>query len=256
MYQALNNLSISNELKLKTNFFLLLFQFAEEEIDVVSVSDKILPTNPSARDRRALQNKITSRMVKTNSTTISRRRISNGSSDDSAYASKNPSEIPSPTISSPTRHAISPPSTQASRKRSNASASASTPDAKRTKPSKSATSSPSNGRAAAAAAKARRQQPTGEVESVERRNLHNDMERQRRIGLKNLFDNLKERVSSLRAKQRAPKVNILREATILCNKLTQQSREHEQQMQRRTQLQQRLKTLREQLAARNSIVYQ
>lgn len=88
------------------------------------------------------------------------------------------------------------------------------------------------------------------METIEKRNLHNDMERQRRIGLKNLFENLKDKVPSLREKERAPKVNILREATLLCTKLTQEDREYEQQLKRRHRLQQRLKYLREQLAAR------
>lgn len=234
---------------------LSLSPFSEEEIDVVSVGDKILPTNPSARDRRALQNKITSRMAnKTfNGNVISRRRISDVSSDDSAYASKGPSEIPSPTISSPVRQMIG----NGSRKRASPSSMGGSFDAKRVKSAKSsALSTPSNGRVHGASTKVRRQ-PAAEMESVERRNLHNDMERQRRIGLKNLFDNLKERIPSLRSKQRAPKVNILREATLLCTKLTQQSREHEQQLQRRHQLQQRLKFLREQMAARSyNAVYQ
>lgn len=245
--------SKKNKPKLKYHFSFSHIYFTEEEIDVVSVGDKILPTNPSARDRRALQNKITSRMVKTsNGNVISRRRISNGSSDDSAYASKGPSEIPSPAISSPVRQVISHGS---SRKRAHQNSMGGSSDAKRSKAAKSQLSSPQNGRVQSNN-KAARRQPSAEMETMERRNLHNDMERQRRIGLKNLFDNLKDKIPALRSKQRAPKVNILREATILCTKLTQQNREYEQQFQRRHQLQQRLKFLREQMAARNSTVYQ
>lgn len=219
----------------------------------MSVGDKILPTNPSARDRRALQNKITSRMVnKTfNGNLLSRRRLSDASSDDSAYASKGPSEIPSPKISSPVRQLAG---GQGGRKRgSTASPGSATFEPKRSKSAKSsALSTPNNGRVHASGSGSKtRRQPSAEMESVERRNLHNDMERQRRIGLKNLFDNLKDRIPSLRSKQRAPKVNILREATLLCTKLTQQNREYEQQLQRKHQLQQRLKFLREQVAARN-----
>lgn len=51
------------------------------------------------------------------------------------------------------------------------------------------------------------------------------MERQRRIGLKNLFEELKRQIPNLRDKERAPKVNILREASILCTRL---NREQEQ----------------------------
>lgn len=93
-----------------------------------------------------------------------------------------------------------------------------------------------------------RQQPAevgDEIETIEKRNLHNDMERQRRIGLKNLFENLKDKIPSLREKDRAPKVNILREATTLCNKLTADDIEYEQQLERRKRLQIRLRQLRQ-----------
>lgn len=58
-----------------------------------------------------------------------------------------------------------------------------------------------------------------EAETIEKRNLHNNMERQRRIGLKNLFEELKCQIPSLKDKERAPKVNILREAANFCSKL-------------------------------------
>lgn len=239
-----------------------LFLFTEEEIDVVSVGDKNLPTNPSAKDRRALQNKITSRMVKTTSSThtIARRRISNGSSDDSAYASKGSPEIASPNANSPIRLVAS--NGGSTRKRINQSTvTTHLPNSKRTKFSKKVSNQTINttintsGRAMLniTPTTSRRHQSAeinDEIETIEKRNLHNDMERQRRIGLKNLFDNLKEKIPSLREKERAPKVNILREATILCNKLTQENAEHDQQVRRRHRLQQRLKFLREQMAAR------
>lgn len=240
--------------------FLSRFIKTEEEIDVVSVGDKNLPTNPSARDRRALQNKITSRMGKTSTIhTIQRRRISNGSSDDSAYASKGSPEIASPNTNSPIRLVAS----NGSRKRVSqaaAAASASIPNAKRSKVSKkvnatttttsTTSSSTTNGRASLSQQMRRNQIEIGDdIDTVGKRNLHNDMERQRRIGLKNLFENLKDKIPSLREKERAPKVNILREATSLCKKLTQEDHEYERQLKRRHRLQQRLKFLREQAAA-------
>ncbi|KAH8367848.1 hypothetical protein KR084_003569 [Drosophila pseudotakahashii] len=69
-----------------------------------------------------------------------------------------------------------------------------------------------------------------EADTIEKRNQHNDMERQRRIGLKNLFEALKKQIPTIRDKERAPKVNILREAAKLCTQLTQE--EHELSMQR------------------------
>lgn len=83
-----------------------------------------------------------------------------------------------------------------------------------------------------------------ETETIEKRNLHNDMERQRRIGLKNLFENLKDKIPSLQEKDRAPKVNILREATLLCNKLTRDDMEIESLKRRQQRLMQRLKQLK------------
>lgn len=192
-------------------------------------------------------------MVKTTTHTIPRRRISNGSSGDSAYGSKNSPEIASPNAGgSPIRFVA----TNGSRKRAGqAAAAASSPTAKRSKLCKPAKnmSSPPSGRVSLNATPRRNQmsaEVNDEMETIEKRNLHNDMERQRRIGLKNLFENLKDKIPSLREKERAPKVNILREATILCTKLTQEDREYEQQLKRRHRLQQRLKYLREQLAGR------
>lgn len=58
--------------------------------------------------------------------------------------------------------------------------------------------------------------------TLEKRNLHNDLERQRRVGLKNLFEELKVQIPSLRDKERAPKVSILREAAHLCTELSRE----------------------------------
>ncbi|KAH8276748.1 hypothetical protein KR044_008145 [Drosophila immigrans] len=71
----------------------------------------------------------------------------------------------------------------------------------------------------------KRQFSMDEADTIEKRNLHNDMERQRRIGLKNLFEALKKQIPNIRDKERAPKVNILREAAKLCEQLTNEERE-------------------------------
>lgn len=270
-------------------FSLFFFSFAEEEIDVVSVGDKNLPTNPSAKDRRALQttvaHKITAGIVKTSSkcirTITPRRRPSNTSSDSSGYSSKLNSSFThqySETIQTTSTqqqqqsYNITP---NGSRKRANPktlavaiSQSGNTQNAsKRSKLSNSkkltnggvisrvaiATSTPNSNQtsasavaAAAAALSAGKRSPieSDESDTVEKRNLHNDMERQRRIGLKNLFENLKEKIPQLREKERAPKVNILREATVLCTKLTADVAEHEALKRKNQRLLQRLKELR------------
>lgn len=77
--------------------------------------------------------------------------------------------------------------------------------------------------------------------TLEKRNLHNDLERQRRVGLKNLFEELKCQIPSLRDKERAPKVSILREAAQLCTDL---SREQETLFALRKQRERLLQTAR------------
>lgn len=199
-------------------------------------------------------------MVKTTTSgihTIARRRISNTSSDDSAYSSKCSPAIASPNAYSPIRS-----TTTISRKRvSQQSATVHASNAKRVKVngknkmnSNNNTQIATNGRisnsGSSSPAIKRQLSTNGNDDSIEKRNQHNDMERQRRIGLKNLFENLKDKIPTLCEKERAPKVNILREATLLCNRLTQEDAEIEHQKQRRHRLQQRLKQLREKLAAR------
>jgi Myc proto-oncogene protein len=103
--------------------------------------------------------------------------------------------------------------------------------------------------------KKQRSMPTGrkmtsdsdEAETLEKRNLHNDMERQRRIGLKNLFEQLKREIPSIRDKERAPKVNILREAAALCNKLNREQQQRDALIKQQTRLYARVRQLRSSL---------
>ncbi|KAL9881742.1 bHLH transcription factor Myc isoform 1-T1 [Glossina fuscipes fuscipes] len=92
------------------------------------------------------------------------------------------------------------------------------------------------------------------ADTIEKRHLHNDMERQRRIGLKNLFEALKKQIPSIKDKERAPKVNILREAAKLCEALTSEDQQlTEQKARLREELrkrQERLTMLRAQRARR------
>lgn len=57
----------------------------------------------------------------------------------------------------------------------------------------------------------------------EKRKFHNNMERKRRVDLRNLFEELRELLPSLQNKKRAPKVQILNEAESLCNDLSYRS---------------------------------
>ncbi|XP_014472360.1 PREDICTED: protein L-Myc-1a-like [Dinoponera quadriceps] len=52
-----------------------------------------------------------------------------------------------------------------------------------------------------------------DLSSQDRRDLHNRMEKERRITLKNLFDNLREEVPNIKSNSRTSKVAILTEAT-------------------------------------------
>ncbi|XP_044747329.1 transcriptional regulator Myc-2 [Coccinella septempunctata] len=65
---------------------------------------------------------------------------------------------------------------------------------------------------------------------IEKRNLHNDMERQRRVDLRKAFEDLRKLVPEVMRKERAAKVVILREAAKYCNNLTQTSKSMEQHM--------------------------
>lgn len=83
-----------------------------------------------------------------------------------------------------------------------------------------------------------------ESPEIERRSIHNDMERQRRIGLKNLFDELKKQIPATRDKERAPKVVILREAAALCRKLREEDHEREILRKQQNKLVTKLRKLR------------
>ncbi|KAG7210601.1 hypothetical protein KM043_012116 [Ampulex compressa] len=54
---------------------------------------------------------------------------------------------------------------------------------------------------------------------TEKRSLHNNMERQRRIELRNAFEELRVLVPDVESKEKAPKVAILRHAAVYCDKL-------------------------------------
>jgi len=90
-----------------------------------------------------------------------------------------------------------------------------------------------------------------EAETIEKRNLHNNMERQRRIGLKNLFEDLKAEIPSLKDKERAPKVNILREAASYCTKLRREEDLYADLMKKHNRLMTRVRNLKASIAAQH-----
>ncbi|XP_065362710.1 myc protein [Calliphora vicina] len=270
---------------------------SEEEIDVVSITDKKLPTNPSDKDRRVLQTKVAhkfnaARIVKNPNglLTIPPRRGSYEfpytPASSSPVKSVNNSRFPSPTatpyqnqyttkyvqqqqqmmtvvVTDSTTGApiniLS--SADKSRKRllanggnasnllSSSDLSASVTSVVSMPPTKKHRGKKTKHLVTAV------QLPNGilkrhysvdeTADTIEKRNLHNDMERQRRIGLKNLFESLKKQIPSIKDKERAPKVNILREAAKLCEALT---REDHQLLEQKAKLKEELRRKQELLA--------
>lgn len=256
---------------------------SDEEIDVVSIGDKKLPTNPSDKDRRVLQSKVANKfvIVKTPKGLLTippRRRVSydypytpasvspvkSGSSlansrypspASTPYSSSQYSSSSSSTSSSSKYNASrwSSSSSSSSRKRAATNCSSSIringniisnsddfmPASKRHRGKKQKSTSSSS-------VSIKRHFSMDEVDTIEKRNLHNDMERQRRIGLKNLFEALKKLIPSIKDKERAPKVNILREAAKLCENLTREEQhlsDHKELL--KEQLRKRQETLRQ-----------
>lgn len=220
---------------------------SEEEIDVVSIGEKNLPTNPTPRDKRHVESRVALKIRKhpqaVNSSHHHRRRHSDDEYAAAAHhgPSSTGSSQPSPSKSS---YGYSPnyltPASSTSISGSNtplpgSNGSSSISSNPRKRPSSKDDRNSSKNRHHQHRNKKQRipgktiakapEPVCEEQETLEKRNLHNDMERQRRIGLKNLFEELKRQIPNLRDKERAPKVNILREASILCTRL---NREQEQ----------------------------
>ncbi|KAK9882702.1 hypothetical protein WA026_022753 [Henosepilachna vigintioctopunctata] len=205
------------------------FQRFEEEIDVVSVSadasrmSYALPTNPSVSDRRHLQKTMQSAM------TTGRRRNNNNNGLKIILPTKRPA--PSATIApAAKRRAIS------------------------TNENKTNKRTRQYNRVANPTPYRRRGQYGHESESEpepsEKRNLHNNMERQRRIDLRNAFEYLRQLVPEVLKKERAAKVVILREAAKYCDHLTYQSSSINRQLSELKNHQERLR-MRVSLLRRN-----
>lgn len=278
---------------------LFLCLIAEEEIDVVSINDKKLPTNPSDKDRRVLQTKVAhkfnERIVKNPNgiRTIPPRRGSYEfpytPASSSPVKSVHNSRFPSPTATpyqnqyttkyvqqqqqmmavvvtdSATGLPINILSTSSNgggdktRKRLIAHGSSHLIASSDLNTSvNSAVNMPPNKKHRGKKTKhlvtavplsngiIKRHYSVDETaDTIEKRNLHNDMERQRRIGLKNLFEALKKQIPSIKDKERAPKVNILREAAKLCEALT---REDQQLLEQKAKLKEELRRNQEILA--------
>ncbi|KAF5278840.1 hypothetical protein FQR65_LT03528 [Abscondita terminalis] len=203
---------------------------SEEEIDVVSIGDSqngpsnrtfALPTNPSNRDKQQLQRKVAS--------AITNKQITGGI--------KTLPPIRRCTVPGPKRRIPEAPTAARG--------------IKRTKQHYYRTnlSSPYKRRANHSTMNSSDSEP-----ELEKRSLHNNMERQRRIDLRNSFDELRLLVPEVSSRERAAKVVILREAALYCDHLgdTSESMERKVQELRRRQeyLRARVSQLRKNLAAK------
>lgn len=235
---------------------------------MVSIGEKTLPTNPSARDRRALQTTVANKIRKNQQS--QRRRCSD---DDMSMSSLSPlsSQGATPTKSYVSSNSLSSApisasnsTTSTSRKRQNYSKdtnnnneinhndsnlnlnSTSNSNKRNRNSNNSSTSSSTNKKQRLSNTKLK-SNDSDEADTIEKRNLHNNMERQRRIGLKNLFEELKQQIPTLKDKERAPKVNILREASTYCSKLKQDDELRAELLAKNAKLQKKLRSLRNQL---------
>lgn len=218
----------------------------EEEIDGDSVGDKTLPTNPSARDRRALQTTVAHKMARISKTAYNqqRRRVSD---DDGTCSSLSTASSQSNTPVKVGAMYASNQNKSESRKRQSHPKDTNNNDhssSKKYSKNKKQRLAHQTKQQALQKAAAAATEDLEEAETVEKRNLHNNMERQRRIGLKNLFEELKRQIPSLKDKERAPKVNILREAAAYCHKLKRDDDLHNELLKKQNRLLARVRSLR------------
>ncbi|XP_049777881.1 uncharacterized protein LOC126175270 isoform X2 [Schistocerca cancellata] len=196
---------------------------SEEEIDVVSVGgDKgtaRLPNNPSARDRRQIQMKVATAI----------HRQSRHDAADSPPASRKRQAVPTTGRSS-----------SSVKRARNATAPLVLGRGK------------GKGKAFGAGRGRRRANADEEPDPCEKRSMHNSMERQRRIDLRNLVERLRTVVPATENNKRAAKVVILREAAKFCDEMTATVDSQEAELRalrsKQTGLQRKLSSLRTELA--------
>lgn len=222
---------------------------AEEEIDVVSVGEKqmtnarscstVLPTNPSMRDRQKLQRTVASAIS-------GKREYNQPLTGGGGIKTRLPLRIPNTNINTTT-------STSAERigiKKRN-SANDGRRGVKRARHHRYQKSSPGS---SPAKKRGYGNSSDSETECSEKRSLHNNMERQRRVDLRNAFDDLRVLVPEVSGKERAAKVVILREAAAYCDQLTKESANYTKQVSELRKHQERLRArvsqLRRSLAAK------
>ncbi|XP_023013030.2 uncharacterized protein [Leptinotarsa decemlineata] len=206
---------------------------SEEEIDVVSVVDKMqfqnkvfsLPNNPTTIDRQHIQRRM--------ATAISRRSAAT-QGIKTILPMRKPVRKPVETTPPTKRRAAAEPLPRGAKR-------------SRQYRTTTANSTPYKRRAYGHSS-------DSDQEPSEKRNLHNNMERQRRIDLRNAFEDLRVLVPEVSKKERAAKVVILREAAQYCDNLTTISnnlhRTSEELNRKQAWLRWRVSELRRNLAAK------
>lgn len=201
---------------------------SEDEIDVVSVcgekssssrssSQSALPSNPSARDRHALQQTMASAMKR-----------SAYSASPTTYPSYLSGRQPSGKLArmQAERQRQRERKRRAQERDDSSEEDVVRPTKKRAKhhhaykPARRGAASHNFSKASSS---------DSEPDSCEKRSLHNNMERQRRVDLRNAFEDLRVVVPELSNNARAAKVVILKEASHFCRQLTYDSKSLQQE---------------------------
>lgn len=219
---------------------MFVFVVTEEEIDVVSVGEKqlimnrncstVLPTNPSIRDRQKLQRTVASAIS-------SKREYTQASSG--GIKTRLPLRVANNGSTEHNNGALKKQSSRGDGRRG--------VKRNRHRYQKTMGGSPAKRRGYGNSS-------GSETECSEKRSLHNNMERQRRVDLRNAFDDLRVLVPEVSCKERAAKVVILREAASYCDQLGSDSTNYLKQVAELRRQQERLRArvsqLRRNLAAK------
>ncbi|CAL4070128.1 unnamed protein product [Meganyctiphanes norvegica] len=87
----------------------------------------------------------------------------------------------------------------------------------------------------------RRGSPRSDSDDPEKRQMHNSLERLRRVDLRNAFEEVRQLVPELQDRDKAPKVEILKKAADFCKFVTKQDQHMAQERERLKRYQQELK---------------
>lgn len=200
---------------------------SEEEIDVVSYEKPcrqtvVLPTMPSIE----VESKFQTTVVKT----ILKEKLSRPRGRPPLASNARKRSAPSSTTSTTTSSSITSTTTSSSSSSSSPSSNETTKRSKRSKSHQKRNKyndiddiplAPTNGIKCIPPSRS----SSDSEPDTEKRSLHNNMERQRRIDLRKAFEDLRLMVPGVKSNEKAPKVSILRQAASYCDMLYKQDLE-------------------------------